>query len=632
MSREKNQQLLQQAIALFDKGRHEGALTLCQRICATDRGNFEATYLGGVILLFHIQAAKSLPWWERAIRLRPRDPKVNMCLGVAYSTLSRLAEAEKPLRQASELDPNSAEIWGHYGGLLTKLQRWSEAAHAHLRAAELEPTYAAHFANAGWALAFSYRPLEAIDAYTKALALDPEHRCRINRGQQLSGLHRITEALADLEYYINRHPEEREPRDTRLYLLNYCAEISREKLFEEHLIYGRLFPAAKPQIFPNTRDVNRRLKLAIISPDLRAHPCAFFLEPILAHLDRERFEIILYHDQSQSDWMTQRLQVQADLWRQFVHLPGEMVEPKIRADQPDILVDLAGHTSLNRLPLFARRLAPVQLSYLGYPNTSGVKEVDYRFTDAVADPVGVADDIHTERLVRFSSTAWAYLPPTFAPEPTPPPILTGAPVVFGSFNSLSKVNDFTLRLWGDILRAVPNSRLFIKTYNLGAEPADFSARVAAAGLDVSRVTYLPNCPSIELHLASYSKIDIALDPYPYHGTTTTCEALWMGRPVISLAGDRHASRVGASLLTAVGRSEWVASNTEEYVAIARRLASDPAELGRICAGLRDAMQQSPILDHPGQARRFGAALEQCWADWCATAEQEPVEVTATVAA
>jgi len=274
----------------------------------------------------------------------------------------------------------------------------------------------------------------------------------------------------------------------------------------------------------------------------------------------------------------------------------------------------------NRLPLFARRLAPVQVTYLGYPNTTGLPAMDYRFTDAVADPAGEADRFATERLVRFAPTAWAYAPPADAPAPGAPPVLTRGHVTFGCFNNPAKITDSMLQVWARIMAAVPDSRLCLKGAGL-ADPAQrqrYAACFAAVGVAPDRLELLDRTPDTTSHLACYHGIDIALDTAPYNGTTTTCEALWMGVPVVALVGDRHMARVSASLLGACEHREWAAATAADYVACAVRLATDPAGLASIRANLRGELQRSPLLDHAGQAARFGDALRECWQNWCRT--------------
>jgi predicted O-linked N-acetylglucosamine transferase (SPINDLY family) len=295
------------------------------------------------------------------------------------------------------------------------------------------------------------------------------------------------------------------------------------------------------------------------------------------------------------------------------------VEQTIRHDAPDILIDLAGHTGItNRLPLFAKRLAPVQITYLGYPNTTGLAAMDYRFTDALADPEGDADRFATEKLVRYAPTAWTYQPPCDAPESKPRGSDATAPVIFGCFNTQSKITDPMLRVWARILEAVPGSRLLLKGANLQNPDtqARYRERFQRLGLAAERVEFRGRTPDTAAHLALYHQVDVALDTFPYHGTTTTCEALWMGVPVVSLAGDRHMSRVGVSLLQAAGHPEWVARTTDHYVEIAVQLAQDAQGRATLRTELRDDLRRGPLLDHAGQAARFSAALRECWAAWC----------------
>jgi protein O-GlcNAc transferase len=295
--------------------------------------------------------------------------------------------------------------------------------------------------------------------------------------------------------------------------------------------------------------------------------------------------------------------------------PAGVFERLVRSDQPDILIDLTGHVGNTiRLPSLAKRLAPVQITYLGYPDTTGVPAMDYRFTDAEADPPGEADRFATEQLVRFAPVAWTYLPPALAPMVSPLPCAGGAPVTFGCFSSPTKFTDSLLAAWAHLLAAVPDSRLLLKGLDFQETPVRDGMRewLRRQGVPLDRVELMPRAPDTVSHLAQYARMDIALDTFPYTGTTTICEALWMGRPVVTVCGDRHAARVGASLLRAIGHPEWIARNPDEYVRIVAELAMQPARLAAIAVGLRSEMQRSPLLDHAGQAACFGRALRECW--------------------
>lgn len=615
MTPTKLQSLLQQAVSHHQAGRLAAAAGLYAQVRTLAPRQFEGFHLGGAVALQLGQIAEAEKLLATALALNPRAATTHMCLGLAQAAAGRGELAEKSLRQSLQLDPKNPEAWVHLASICSIASRFDEAAEAYERCLKLQPKFAQAWAGLGSILHLRGKHTEAIAHFDKALALDPNHpKARASRAQARLSLHQVAEARADFEAHLKKFPDDLESRSYRLFLLNYTSELSRTELFAEHQAFGTAATAAArktkmpvaagvPTVAPTP---GRKISVAFLSPDLRTHSVAFFLEPLLRHLDRERFEITLYHDHFSVDDTSRRLQALAGRWRNFIGQTADVVEKRIREDAPDILVDLAGHTGFNRLPLFARRLVPVQITYLGYPNTTGLAEMNYRFTDALADPPGESDALHTERLVRFAPTAWCYEPPATAPAPNLQP---GRAPTFGSFNNLSKLSLQTLRLWAKVLAAVPGSRLLLK--GSGLSPELLTPRLAAAGLDPARIDLLPATPTLAEHLATYSRVDVALDPFPYHGTTTTCEALWMGVPVVTLAGDRHASRVGASLLTAAGHPEWVTQSEDDYVRTAAALIGDAARLAALRSGLRADLRRSPLLDHAGQAARFGEALLQC---------------------
>jgi len=299
-------------------------------------------------------------------------------------------------------------------------------------------------------------------------------------------------------------------------------------------------------------------------------------------------------------------------------MPHEQLAQRVREDGIDILVDLAGHTANNRLPVFAGKPAPVQVTWLGYPNTSGVPAMDYRLTDARADPPGVADTLHTETLVRLPGCFLSYHPPEDAPAVGPLPMLSTGSVTFGSFNNLAKTTPAVIRVWAQILNAVPGARLLLKSRATG-DP-DVRQRLqrlfAEQDIDAGQLAFQDSVPSFQGHMAAYNQVDIALDTFPYNGTTTTCEALWMGVPVITLAGQVHAARVGVSLLTDVGMESLIARDTEAYVALAVQLAQQPDRLTALREQLRERLRHAPLCDAPGFTRNLEAALRDIWARWC----------------
>lgn len=621
----KLQSLLQNAIGHHRAGRLSEAETLYRQARVAAPRSFDVLHLSGLVAYQQGRVTDAADLLGRAHKHDPRHAVCEMRFALALLAAKRVPEAEKHFRHAVEVKPDFHEGWDNLAYCLKTQDRLDEALACHEKTLALKPDYANGWFNYGLTLSLSGRSAEALTCHERALAAEPGFAlARFGRAQALQQMHLIPEAIEEYGRFLALQPQHHDARSYRLFALHNLEDVSREELFAEHVAFGRAVDTPAALVLPNSPDPVRRLRLAILSPDLRTHSCAYFIEPLLRHLDRTGFEVYLYHDHFREDAMSTRLKPLAAVWRNFVGLPGPAVEKAIRADAPDILIDLSGHTGMtNRLPLFARRLAPVQITYLGYPNTTGLPAMDYRLTDALADPVGEADAFATEKLVRFAPTAWAYAPPPDAPEPVAPPCLTRGHVTFGCFNNLAKITDRVLVLWGRVLQAVPDSRLRLKGRGLSEAPmrARYHERFARLGVPADRVDLLERTNETKDHLALYHDVDIALDTFPYHGTTTTCEALWMGVPVISLVGDRHMSRVGASLLTAVGRPDCLAQNADDYVRIATELASDPARLATERSGLRAALTASPLLDHAGQAARFGAALRQCWAQWCAKTVQ-----------
>jgi protein O-GlcNAc transferase len=655
--------LLKEALALHQAGQLAEATALYQRVRHVAPRNFDAAHLLGTAALQQGRFGPAAAALTEARRLDPRSSVCAMRLGVALQALGRPAKAEIELRSALTLDPSLPEGWFHLAQTLEHLGRIDEAIScleravatrpdyaeaydrlgtilftargpvaaesAARRALELQPGFARGWCNLGIYLVHLGRLGEALACFDRALALDPAlHHAHAGRGLALERWHRTAEAVAAYDSALAGDPRNHQARSARLMALHYLAGIPREKLLLDHQAFGEAAGVAPDGEIAFDPDPDRRIRIGFLSPNLRTHAVAYFLEPLLAHLSPGQFEVFLYHDHPVVDATSERLRGRAACWRHVAGRSDAALGSMLRLDRLDILVDLAGHTELNRMALLARRVAPVQVTYLGYPDTTGIASMDYRLVDEISDPPGTADRLATESLVRFAPTAWCYGPPAEAPVPSSPDSRRGGPVVFGCFNNFSKVTDEMLRAWGRILALAPGSRLLLKSRGLGHEVLQALARrrLEAEGIDPARVDFLDHAPDVAGHLASYGRIDVALDTFPYNGTTTTCEALWMGVPVISLVGDRHASRVGASLLAAVGRTEWIAGTADEYVRKAAALAADPARLAAERFILRLSMAQSPLLDHAGQTARFAAALRILWRKRCETAR--PAEACA----
>ncbi|HVU23663.1 MAG TPA: tetratricopeptide repeat protein [Opitutus sp.] len=648
---ERIQSILQQAVAAHRAGRRDEARLLYERVLAAAPANFDALHLSGLLAHQSGRHGEAVDRLARALRRQPKSAVCAMRLAAARHALGDEAAAEQDARVALARQPDLLEAWNVLAAVLQAQGRLDEARQACERALVLEPgnldaleragaivaatkgveaaepwfrriVAAAPQSVPGWinlgiALAMTHRATEALPCFDRALTLAPGHaQALAGRAVALERNYDLRGALANYAAALARDPAHHEARSARLLALHYPGDVSPTELADEHRAFGAALAAVSPAVLPPITDARYQpLRVAIVSPDLRTHAVAQFLAPLLEHLDRTRLEVILYHDHAIVDETSRRLRTLAADWRHTAGLPADAFEELVRADAPDIAIDLAGHTAGNRLPVFARRLAPLQVSYLGYPNTTGLATMDFRLTDEICDPPGQTDEWHTERLVRFAPTAWAWQPPAEAPEVAPRPATEeGAPFTFGCFNNFAKVSDETLRGWAGVLAVVPGSRLLLKNHGLSdpALRARQAARFAACGIDPERVEFLERTPGLREHLATYARVDVALDTFPYHGTTTTCEALWMGVPVVTRWGEHHAARVGASLLMATRHRKWIALDWSDYAQIAAEFAADPAWLAEISGNLRDDLRSSPLLDHAGQAARFGDALLACW--------------------
>ncbi|HXS40395.1 MAG TPA: tetratricopeptide repeat protein [Stellaceae bacterium] len=506
----------------------------------------------------------------------------------------RLDAAEESLREAAALDAKSAEAAWALAEFLQSRGRDGEAEKLARRAIALDPHPAHFYVTLGNSVRARGRWPEMNAAYRKALERNPS-------------LRQVRDAVESIP------------------LLNmiYDEAASGAAILDAHRAWGEAIaaePRAAAPRFANSRDPERRLKLAFLSPDFRYHAVSFFFQPLLAHLDRGAVEIFCYAEIEDPDPVTAYLQSLGGSWRWSHKLDDRALAAQLRADGIDIAIDLAGHTGGNRLRALALKPAPVLATWLGYPATTGLAAIDWRITDARADPPG-QEAFHSERLLRLPESFLcfaAYM--TQVPEPAPSPASRSGQVTFGSFNNPQKLSPSAARAWARILAAVPGSRLILKALAF-TEPEQrqkFLDRLAAYGIPPERVALRLPQPAMPDHLGSYAEIDIALDPFPYNGTTTTCEAMWMGVPVITLIGAHHAGRVGFDLLSQLGLEELAAPDIDAYVETAVALAGDRARLERWRGELRERMRASPLCDAPRFARDFESGLRRMWREWCAS--------------
>ncbi|MDH3326109.1 MAG: tetratricopeptide repeat protein [Gammaproteobacteria bacterium] len=383
----------------------------------------------------------------------------------------------------------------------------------------------------------------------------------------------------------------------KLFFSNYEPDLDLKYIYQRHIERAKLFPQYNIKPHEKMKKVGSKLRVAYVSSDFRFHSVSFFIRPILENHDTSKFEVFCYSNCNKSDDTTNELKKQCNNWRSISSLSDEDVIKLIITDEIDILVDLSGYSAGNRLGVFANRVSPVQITYLGYPNTTGLTTVDYRITDDYADPKGITDDLNSEKLARIDNIFLCFSPGEKCPPVTPPPNTKNNYITFGSFNNIAKVNDAVIELWCQLLNKIPNSKLLIKAKVLSDE--DISAftlsRFKAHGIDKNRILMRYFTNSYSSHMATYNEIDIALDTFPYNGTTTTCEALWMGVPVITLRGNSHISRVSASILHKLGLQNFVATSQEDYISAAYNIANDKQTLTKLRLTMRDIMTKTEFI-------------------------------------
>ena len=404
------------------------------------------------------------------------------------------------------------------------------------------------------------------------------------------------------------------------YWSNYSDRFSQQINFQLTRLWAKhAYP--ENQTGSNTwRDANpdKPLKIGFVSGDFCAHAVSFFITPLLKNIDRENFQVFAYSDVAKPDHITKEIQKHCDEWRDTASKTDDLLAAQMGADQLDVLIDLSGHSANNRLGIFSKHIAPIQISWLGYPATTGLDSIQYRITDEIADPSKDTKDYFTEKLIRLNTSFLCYEPLTNSPDIKIAKANSKQAIRFGSFNNLAKISATTFDAWAGVLLAVPDSTLYIKRQQLINNNAkqylikEFKDR----GIDESRLILKTSKAKIEDHLAEYNSIDIALDTSPYNGTTTTLESLWMGTPVITLQGNTHASRVSASILHHAGLNQLITDTVEQYIEVAEQLATDRKQLSALSISLRDKLTQSPLLNHSDFATEFGKHIREKWQLWC----------------
>jgi protein O-GlcNAc transferase len=552
----------------------------------------------------------------RAVVLEPDYAEAHNNLGNTLKELGKLEEAAASLGRAVALKPDYAEVHNNLGIILNQLGRLEEAEASYNEAIVWKPDYAVAYGNLGKTLQELGRLDEAEVSYGQAIGLKTDDATVYNNlatMQQNQG--RLEEALASYSEAIELKVDYSQAYSNKNLCLNYSSNWSSLFIYQQHLEFEKQFGGLKIRV-PLMAKIKKysgdRIRIGYVSGDFRTHSVAHFFEPLLQHHNANVVENFCYYNNKIVDDVTNRLMALAEHWRPIVDISHANVVDLIIADKIDILVDLSGHTADNRLLVFAQKPAPILVTWLGSSNTTGLSAIDYRFTDVIADPIGEADSFNSETLFRLPNGFHCYRGNESALLNLELPHKNRGHITFGSFNNMSKLTPEVIKVWSKILNAVPQSQLLLKTSQVTNNLSHYAQLFKQEGISEHRIEYYGYLPSDHEHLELYGAIDIGLDPFPYNGVTTTCEALWMGVPVITLAGDRHAGRVGASILTNVGLTDFIAQDIDGYIQLAAEMAANPNYLQEIRRGLRKRMLDSPLCDGSSFANDIEKAYQEMW--------------------
>ena len=642
------------AVSHHQAGRLAEAEAHYRQVLAIDSGHAPSYHFLGALAYQIGRDDIAAAMIGRAIELNGADAAYHCSLGDALKRQGKLGEAVASYRRGLALKPDFAMCHNNLGNALKDLGEVEDAVASYRRAIGLSPAYANAHYNLGYALMQQGRLGEAADCYQRALALKPDfvqaHNnlgivreeqgrlteamacyeraaaltpsddaiARNNIGGLLREQGRIDEAIASYERALALYPDYIDAHSNLLMTQHYSDKLSNDDLLAAARRFGLRFDGKTPaRAFLNDRDPGRRLRIGYVSGDFRQHPVGYFLANVLEAHDGAAVETFCYSNSGKSDDTTDRLRSAAGHWRSVVGVSDAAAAAMIIADRIDILVDLSGHTGGNRLPMFALRPAPVQASWLGYFGATGLGTIDYLLMDEGALPSG-QDDRYREAILRLPHGRFCYAPPAYAPAPTAPPSLERGWVTFGSFNNIAKIGPDTIDLWAGVLRATPESRLLLKWRSLDNETTRrrVAAAFEAAGVAGSRLELRGFSPHAAM-LAQYSDVDIALDPVLFGGGLTSCEALWMGLPVVTLPGERPASRQTVGFLNSLKLTECVARSPRDYIERAAALAANPAWLAGLRRTLRPSMAASPLCDGELFTPTLEEAYRQMWMTWSA---------------
>ncbi|HSZ55388.1 MAG TPA: tetratricopeptide repeat protein [Tepidisphaeraceae bacterium] len=638
--------------ALSEKHQHAQALEYYHKAISL-RPYFAETYNNLGIALHKLNRFdEAIAAYRESMRLRPGKPEVHYHLANAFKDKGEREAAAEEARQAIALRPDYAEAYITLSALLVDVNRWDEAMDVARKAIAVRPNWAGGYNNLGLMHRMRGQHAEALDLLRRALSQDPHFReALVNLGSALHESGKLDEAMDAYRHAVTEYPDSVEaqvnlgnalkdagqidqaiaayrkseaikpdapPAENLLLALNYSPSYTPEQILQEHLSWGRAITAAAGEPFhshDNDRNPDRRLRIGYVSGDFRLHIVGYNVLPLLERHDRRAFQIFGYSNVVCPDALTDRFRSLCDGWRDVKGLTDAQLAKSVRDDGIDVLVDLAVHTADNRLTAFARKPAPVQVSFAGYPGTTGLKQVDYRLTDRFLDPPNENDAYYAERSYRLEDSFWCYRPVV---SPIPPvsdlPALTSGYVTFGCLNNFCKINPPVLELWARVLRSEPTAQLILIARQ-GSHRRRAIELLQIEGINPGRIEFLDYQP-LDGYLRTHHRIDIGLDTFPYNGHTTSLDSLWMGVPVVTLVGRTAVARAGWCQLGNLGLSELAAHDPGQFVQIATSLANDLPRLAALRAGLRQRMENSPLMDCDRFTRNIERGYRQMWRTWC----------------
>jgi len=608
--------------ALAYQRRFEEACSAYRRALELKPGFVDADVALGAVLDELGKLEDAVLHYRRALKAQPSLARVYGDLGAVLVKRRQYAEAEACFRRALDLEPRLTHLYYRLGNVRGLLGQRSDAIDAYRRMLQSHPEHVLTLLLLGIQLQLSGKLLESIACYQRVIEIAPrDHIAHNNLGVVYRQLARLDEAAASWRRALEIDPDNLAPHSSLIFLENSRAGGSTAALLELSRAFGAA-AARKAKVltsWPNSRDPDRVLRVGFVSGDLRAHPVGYFLLSFLTALKARsagRLELHAYFSYPFTDDVSNRIQAQCHGWHQIHDLDDEALVRQIGEDRIDILIDLSGHTGENRLPAFAWKPAPVQATWLGYLGTTGVEEIDYLIADDWTLPAELESQC-TEKIWRLPKSYLCFTPPGEDDTIGPLPALAKGYVTFGSFNNLIKLGPDVIALWARVLHAVPSSRLLLKTIQFG-EPSvreDIAQQFARHGIEGSRLMVEPQVARAD-YLKPFNRVDIALDPFPYPGITSSVECLWMGVPFVTLAGKTFMSRQGVGLLNNAGLADWIAADEDEYVKLAARRAGDLQSLRQIRQELRARVHASPIFDAQSFAENFEKAMRGMWHAWC----------------